>query len=193
MQTKNRLVAGKRFEPRKQLLPYSVKSFREALKVYGKIVTFITLYLTVVTNVLGGLMNIKRYGRKSTVGNSDSLPRSESSRDYSCHYSISILRKFLVNILGFNKEYWLYVIIYPIWKENKSFKNEKEDLWKLGNTLIFRLVTAMSWLRNLQFGNVCKETFSLLSVNGEKTFLAGNALGHIYACSQTSGLPATVI
>ena len=60
----------------------------------------------------------------------------------------------------------------PIWKENKQFKNEKEELWKLGNTLIFRLVIAMSWLRNLQLGNVCKETFSLLSGNVEKTFLA---------------------
>ena len=153
----NRLVAGKRFEPREQLLPYSVKSFKEALKVYGKIVTFITLYLTVVTNVLGGLTNIIRYGKKSTIGNSDSLPRSESSGDYSCHYSLSIFRKCLDNILRFNKELWSYGIIYPIWKENKPFRKGKEELWKLG----IRLVIATSWLRNLQLGNVCKETFCL--------------------------------
>ena len=188
-----RLVAGKSFEPREQLLPYSVKSFKEALKVYGKIVTFITLYLTVVTNVLGGLTNIIRYGKKSTVGNSDSLPRSESSRGDSCPYSFSIFRKCLDNILGFNQELWLYVIIYPIWKKNKLFRNGKEELWKLGNTLIFRLVIAMSWLRNLQLGNVCRETFGLRSGNVEKTFWRENALGHIYACSRTSGLPAAVI
>ena len=189
----NKLVARKHLVSRKQLLPYSVKSFKEAFKACSKVVTFIALYLATVTSVLGGLTNIIRYGKKSTVGNSDSLPRSESSRDCSCHYSISILRKVLVNILGFNKELWPYVIIYPIWKENKQFKNEKEELWKLGNTLIFRLVIAMSLLRNLQLGNVCKETFSLLSVNVEKTFLAENALGHIYACSRTSGLHAAVI
>ena len=177
----NKLIARKHLVSRKQLLPYSVKSFKEAFKAYSKVVTFIALYLATVTNVLGGLTNIIRYGKKCTVGNSDSLPRSESSRDCSCHYSISILRKVLVNILGFNKELWPYVIIYPIWKENKQFKNEKEELWKLGNTLIFRLVIAMSWLRNLQLGDVCKETFSLLSVNVEKTFLAGKCF-RAYLC-----------
>ena len=100
----NRLVARKRFVPRKRLLPYSVKSFKESLKACSKIVTFIALYLAIVMNVLGGLINIKWYERKSTVGTSTSLPRSESSRDYRGYYSFSILRKFLANILGFNKE-----------------------------------------------------------------------------------------
>ena len=157
----NRLVARKHFVPRKRLLPYSVESFKESFKACSRIVTFIALYLAIVTNVLGGLINIKRYERRSTVGNSASLPQSKNSRDDNCYYSLSVLRKFLVNILGFNKELWPYVIMYPIWKENKQFKNGKEELRKLGNTLIFRLVTAFSWLRSLQLGNVCKETFRL--------------------------------
>ena len=170
----NRLVARKHFVPRKRSLPYSVGSFGKLLKAYGRLVSFIALYLAIVTNVLGGLANITRYGKKSTVGNSDSLPRSESSGDYSCcHYSLSIFRKCLDNILRFNKELWSYGIIYPIWKKNKPFRKGKEELWKLGNTLIFRLVIAMSWLRNLQLGNVCKETFCLRSGNVAKTFLAG--------------------
>ena len=177
----NRLIARKRFVPRKRSLPYSVESFKESLKACSKIVTFIALYLAIVTNVLGGLINIKRYERKSTIGTSASLPRSESSRDYSCHYSFSIFRKFLVNILGFNKELWPYVIMYPIWKENKQFKNGKEILQKSRNTLTFRLVIAISWLRNLQLGNVCKETFILGSGNIAETFLAGKGLG-TYLC-----------
>ena len=100
----NRLIARKRFVPRKRLLPYSVESFKESLKACSKIVTFIALYLAIVTNVLGGLINIKRYERKSTVGTSASLPRSKNSRADNCYYSLSVLRKFLANILGFNKE-----------------------------------------------------------------------------------------
>ena len=171
----NRLSDRKRFVPRKRSLPYSVESFKESLKACSKIVTFIALYLTIVTNVLGGLINIKRYERKSTVGNSASLPQSKNSRDDNCYYSLSVLRKLLANILCFNKELWPYVIMYPIWKENKQFKKGKEELRKLRNTLIFRLVTAFSWLHNLRFGNVNKETFRLRSGNVRKTFWRENA------------------
>ena len=176
----NRLIARKHLVSRKQLLPFSVKSFKEAFKAYNKVVTFVALFLATVTIVLGGLTNIIWYGKKCIFGNSDSLAQSESSRDCSCHYSISILRKVLVNILGFNKKLWLYVIIYSIWKENKPFRNEKEEMCKLRNTWIFRLVIAMSGLRNLQLSNICA-TFGLLSVNMEKTFLAGKCF-RAYLC-----------
>ena len=56
----NGLVARKRFVPRKRLLPYSVESFKEPFKACSKIVTFIALYLAIIANVLGGLINIKR-------------------------------------------------------------------------------------------------------------------------------------
>ena len=177
----NRLIARKRFVPRKRLLPYSVESFKESLKACSKIITFIALYLAIVTNVLGGLINFKRYERKSTVGTSASLPRSKNSMDDNCHYSLSVLRKFLANILGSNKELWPYVIMYPMWKENKQFKRGKGELQKLRNTLIFRLVTAFSWLNNLRFGNVTRETFRLRSGNVRKTFLAGKCL-RAYLC-----------
>ena len=134
--------------------------------------------MAIVTNVLGGLINIKRYERKSTVGNSASLPQSKNSKEDDCYYSLSGLRKLLVNILGFNKELWPYVII---WKKNKQFKNGKEELRKLRNTLIFRLVIAFSWLHNLRFDNVNRETFCLRSGNVRKTFLAGKCL-RAYLC-----------
>ena len=133
----NRLIARKHLVSRKQLFPFSAKSFKAAFKAYNKVVTFVALFLAKVASVLGGLTNIIRYGKKCIVGNSDSLAQSESSRDCSCHYSSSILRKVLVNILGFNKELWLYVIIYSIWKENKPFRNEKEEICKLGKYVDF--------------------------------------------------------
>ena len=71
-----------------------------------------------------------------------------------------------------------YVII---WKKNKQFKNGKEELRKLRNTLIFRLVIAFSWLHNLRFGNVNRETFRLRSGNVRKMFLAGKCL-RAYLC-----------
>ena len=113
-----------------------------------------------------------RYGSKCLVGNSNSLAQRESSRDYSCNYFIYVLRKVMGYILGFSKELWLFVILGCIWKENKPFRNEKEEKGKARNTWIFRLVIAVSGLRSLQLGNIC-ETFGLLSVNVGKTFLAG--------------------
>ena len=97
----NRLVARKRFVPRERTPTYSVESFKRSFRACSQIVTFIALFLAIVTNLLGGLINIKRCGRKSTVGTSASLPRSESSRNDSCYYSFSILCKFLANISGF--------------------------------------------------------------------------------------------
>ena len=69
----NKLVARKHLESRNCLRSYSEKGFEEAFKVYNKVVTFITFYLAIVTNVLGGLTNIIRYRKKCIVGNSDSL------------------------------------------------------------------------------------------------------------------------
>ena len=178
----NRLIARKRFVPRKQSLTYSVGSFKESLRACSQIVTFIALFLAIVTNVLGGLINIKRYERKSAVGTSASLPQCESSRSYSCYCSFSILRKFLATILGSDNELWPCVIIDANWKENKWFKRRKEILQKSRNTKGFRPVVAPAWLRNLRFGNVAKETFHLQSGNvAKETFLAGKWLS-TYLC-----------
>ena len=121
----NRLIARKRFVQRKRSLPYSVGSFKKSLRACSQIVTFIAFFLAIVKNVLGGIINIKRYGRKSTVGTSASLSRSENSRGYNCYYSLSVLRKFLANILGSSKELWPCVMMDTIWKENKQFKRRK--------------------------------------------------------------------
>ena len=178
----NRLIARKLFVPRKRSLTYSVGSFKRSLRACIRIITIVMLFVAITTSMLGGLINNRRCERKSTVGTSASLPRFESSRSYSCYSSLSILRKFLANILGSDKELWPCVIIDTNWKDNKRLKRRKEILQKSRNTRIFRPVTALAWLRNLRFGNVAKETFCLRSGNvAKETFLAGKCLS-AYLC-----------
>ena len=159
----NRLIARKRYIPRKRLLANSVGNVKRSLRACIRIITFIMLFVAITTSMLGGLINNRRCERKSTVGTSASLPRFESSRSYCCYFSLSILRKFLANILGSDKELWPCVIIDTNWEDNKRLKRRKEILQKSRNTRIFRLVTAPSWLHNLRFGNVVKATFYLRS------------------------------
>ena len=172
----NRLIARKRFVPRKQSLTYSVGKFKKSLMACSRIVTFIALFLAIVTNVIGGLININRYERKSTVGTSASLPWYECLRDYSCYCSCSILRKFLATILSSGNELWPCVIIDANWKEKRWFKRRKEILQGSRNTKDFRPVVAPAWLRNLQFGNVARETFHLRSGNVAKETFFGRKM-----------------
>ena len=172
----NKLVARKHLESRNHLRSYVEKGFEKAFKVYNKVVTFMAFYFMIVTNVLKGLTNFVRCERKSTVGNSE----SESLRD-GRGYPFSTFLECLGDILGYNQELWLYSIIYALWRKYKLFRNENKEIWKFVNTLTFRLVIAMPWLRNLLLGNVFRETFSIRSGNVGKTFLAGKCF-RAYLC-----------
>ena len=162
----NKLIARKRYLPRKRSLTYSIGSFERLMRACIRIITFIVLFVAITTNVLGGLINTRWCERKSTVGNSASLPLFECSMSNSCCSFLSILRKFSANILGIDKELWPYVIIEANWKDNKRLKRRREVLH---NTRIreenswceniFRPVTAPPWLRNLRSVNVAKGTF----------------------------------
>ena len=157
-----RLIARKRYIPRKRSLTYSVGSFGRPLRVYSRIVTFITLLLVMVRNVFGGLINIKRYERKSTVGNSYSLPLSGLLSASSLRELVFLyLRKLSANILGINKELLQCLMIKVDWNANKRLKRRREILHNTRNVNISRPVTTPSWLRNLRFGNVAKATFYL--------------------------------
>ena len=125
----NRLIARKRYVPRKRSLMYSVGSFERSLRACSRTITFIVLLLAIIINVLGGLINIRLYGRKSTVGTSASLPLFEYSMSNSCRDSfLSILCKFSANILGIDEELWPCVIIETNWKDNKRLKRRREVL-----------------------------------------------------------------
>ena len=183
----NKLIARKRYVPRKRSLTYSVGSFERSLRACIRIITFIVLFVAITTNVLGGLINTRRCERKSTVGTSASLPLFEYSMSNSCCSFLSILRKFSANILGIDEELWPCVIIETNWKDNNRFKRRREVLH---NTRIreenswyeniFRPVTAPPWLRNLRSVNVAKGTF-----------LAGKCL-RTYLCLFTDFLASSV-
>ena len=100
----NRLIARKRYLPQKRSLTYSIGSFERLMRACIRIITFIVLFVAIITNVLGGLINTRRCERKSTVGNSASLPLFECSMSNSCCSFLSILRKFSANMLGIDKE-----------------------------------------------------------------------------------------
>ena len=168
----NGIVAGKRLVTREQYSLFAPQSFKAAFNTCNRFINCILLFLATITNVLKGLTNIVRYGRKCLVGNPGSLAQRESSRDYSCNCFIYILRRIVGYILGFSKELWLFIILGCKWKETKPFRSEREEKGRARNAWIFRFVIAVSGLRNLQLGNICK-TFGILSVNVKKTFLAG--------------------
>ena len=107
MQTKIDSLPESTLYQGKGSLSYPVGIFGKLLKAYGGLVSFIALYLAIIVNVLGGLTNIIRYGKKSTVVNSGSLSHSENLRNVSSHYSFSIFRKCLNIILRFDKNYGL--------------------------------------------------------------------------------------
>ena len=54
----NKLIARKRYAPRKQSLVHSKGSLKSSLRVYSRTFTFIALILAIVISVVGGLFNI---------------------------------------------------------------------------------------------------------------------------------------
>ena len=166
------IIAGKRLVTREPYSSFTPESLKTAVNTCNRCVSYVLLLLATITNVWKGLTNIMRYGRKCLVGNSGSLGWRESSQDYSCNCFVYILRRIVVYILGYSKKLWLFIILGCKWKENKPFISKRKERRKARNVWIFRFVIAVSGLRNLQLGNIC-ETFGILSVNDEKTFLAG--------------------
>ena len=186
----NRLIARKRYVPRKRSLRHSVGSFGRSLRACSRIVTFITLLLVMVMNVLGGLINIKRYERKSTVGNSSSLPLSGPLSASGFRELVFLyLRELSATILGINRELWPCLVIKVDWNANKRLKRRREVLH---NTRIREKGghghTGYSHSPPGCHGYaVCIMQYLARSVWQE------NASVHIYACSRTSGLPGCFI
>ena len=166
------IVAGKRLVTGEQYSLFTTASFKTTVNTCNRFVSYVLLLLATITNVWKGLTNIMRHGRKCLVGNPGSLGWRESSRDYSCNYFIYILRRIMGYILGYSKKLWFCIILGILgykWKENKPFIRKRKEKRKAGNMRNFRLVIAVSGLRNLQLRNIC-ETFGILSVNVEDVF-----------------------
>ena len=126
----NRLIARKRYVPKKRSLMHSVGSFERSLRACSRTVTFIALLLAIVINVSGGLFNIRLPERKSTVGTSASLPLFESSVANSCRDSLfhPILRESSANIHGFNEGLWPCLMIETNWNDDKQLIRCREVL-----------------------------------------------------------------
>ena len=166
------IVAGKRLVRGEQYSSFMPASFKTAVTTCNRFVSYVLLLLATITNVWKGLTNIMRQGRKCLVGNPGSLGWRESSRDYSCNCFVYILRRIVGYILGYGKKLWLFIILGCKWKENKPFISKRKEKRKARNMQNFRLIIAVSGLRNLQLGNIW-ETFGILFVNVEKTFFSG--------------------
>ena len=167
----NKLVARQRLETRDRLCSYTEEGCRKVVKIYNKVVTIMTFYFMIVTNVLKGITSLRRCERKSTVGNSKGFSGSENLRDNE-GYSFYTFLECLGDILVHKQELWLFLIIYGLWRKYKLFRNKNKEIWKFLNTLTFRLVIARPWLRNLLLGNVL-ETFSIRVGSTGNAFLAG--------------------
>ena len=167
----NRLVARQRWKSSDHLCSFTEEGCRKVVKIYNKVVTIMTFYFMIVTNILKGITSPRRCERKSTVGNSKGVSGSESVRDYES-YSFYTILECLGDILEYKHELWLFVIIYGLWRKYKVFRNKDKEIWKFINTLAFRLVVARPWLRNLLLSNVL-ETFSIRIGSTGNTFLAG--------------------
>ena len=78
----NKLVARQRWKTRDRSCSYTEEGCRKVVKIYNKVVTIMTFYFMIVTNVLKGIASPRRCERKSTVGNSKGFSGSENVRDY---------------------------------------------------------------------------------------------------------------
>ena len=126
----DRLIARKRYIPRKRSLMHSVGSFEKSLRACSRTVTFMALLLAIVINVTGGLVNIRPSERKSTVGNSPSLPLSGpiSSLRFPASVFLYILRDLATFILCINKGFCHCMITEAIGNNNKRLKRRREVL-----------------------------------------------------------------
>ena len=96
----NRPVAGKRYA-RKHSFPSKLGFSKSSFRLCSQTFILITLILSMIISVVGGLFNVKLPERKSTVGT--------SSEPLSCYRFCSsstlfILREFLANIISINGE-----------------------------------------------------------------------------------------
>ena len=170
---------------------HSVGSFERSLRACSRTVTFIALLLAIVINVLGGLINIRLYERKSTVSTSVSLPLFEYSMGISCHDSfLSILRKSSANILSIDEGLWPCLMIETNWNDNKRLKRRREVLH---NTRI-RDEGGYGHTGYSHCPPGCHGYAMRIMQSLARTFLAGKRLvTYIYSCSRTSGLPVYFI
>ena len=149
----NKLVARQCERMRNRLYSFTEQGCRKVVKSYNKVITVITFYCLLVTQILKGITSPRRCERKSTVGNSERFSSSTSVRDYGNYAFYSVL-KCLGDILGYKLILWLFLIIHGLWRKYGVMRNKNKEIWKFMNTLTFRLVVA-----RLGYVTYCLATF----------------------------------
>ena len=137
----NKPIARQREKTRDRLRSYTEEGCRKVVKSYNKVITVITFYCLLVTQILKGITSPRRCGRKSTVCNSERFSSSTSVRDYGSYAFYSVL-ECLGDILGYKLILWLFLIIHGFWRKYGVMRNQNKEIWKFMNALIFRLVVA---------------------------------------------------
>ena len=168
---RNKLVVRQYEKTRVCLRSSAEKGCRKVIKSYNKVITVMTFYCILVTQLLKGIASPRRCERKSTVGNSERFSSSTSVRDYEDYAFYSVLER-LGNILRYKLLLLLFLIIHGLWGKYEVMRNQNKEIWKFMKTLTFRLVVAI-----LGYVTYCLatflETFGLRSGSIMKTFMEG--------------------
>ena len=120
----NKLVARQCERVRSRLYSSTEQGCRTVVESYNKIITVITFYCILVTQILKGITSPRRCERKSTVGNSGRFLSSTSVRDYGSYAFYSVL-ECLGDILRY-KPYIIAFLNYS-WPLEEVWSNEKSN------------------------------------------------------------------
>ena len=167
----NRLVARQCKRIRNRLDSFTEQGCRKVIKSYRKVITIITFYCILVTQLLKGITSLRRYGRKSTVGNSERFSSSIGMRDYEGYAFYSVC-EHLGDILRYKLLLLLFLIIHGLWGKYEVMRNQNKEIWKFMKTLTFRLVVAILGYVTYCFATFL-ETFGLRSGSIMETFMEG--------------------
>ena len=167
----NKLVARQCKRMRNRLDSFTEQGCRKVIKSYKKVITIMTFYCILVTQLLKGITSPRRCERKSTVDNPERFSSSISMRDYEGYAFYSVL-EHLGDILRYKLLLLLFLIIHGLWGKYEVMRNQNKEIWKFRKTLTFRLVVAI-----LGYVTYCLatfiETFGLRSGSIMETFIEG--------------------
>ena len=175
----NKLVARQRWKSSDHLCSFAEEGCRKVVKSYNKVITVITFYCLLVTQILKGITSPRRCERKSTVGNSECLSSSTSVRDYGSYAFYSVL-ECLGDLLGYKLIFWLFLIIHGLLRKYEVMRNENKEIWKFMNTLTFRLVVVRLGYVTY-YSATFLETFGVRIGNTGNTFAAEITYCCLYA------------
>ena len=133
------LVARRCENIRSRLCLFAEQGRRKVVTGYNKVITIMTVYWLLFTQVLKGITSSRRCERKSAVGNSARLSSSASVQDYDSYAFFSVL-ECLGDLLRYRLTFMLFLIIHGLFKQYEVIKGENKEIWRFMNTLTFRLV-----------------------------------------------------